>query len=226
VLFVLGAMLAFDPIALAALPTWPRAVVKAFSWITLLGDSAIYLVPAGVALLVLAAIAPPGRRADTALRHLALRLAFLFAAVAGTGILVNIVKRMIGRARPFHVEAGGPFSFEPFGWASKWASFPSGHATTAAAAATVLVLLLGRGAIPWAAAGVVLVCASRIVVGAHFVSDVLAGALFGCLGTMWLAGFLAQRGLVFRASAEGPLALKGEAASKTLRAWLVRGRAA
>jgi membrane-associated phospholipid phosphatase len=224
-LFVLGAMLAFDPIALAALPAWPKAVVRIFSWVTLLGDSAVYLVPAGLALVVLSMVVPVGRRADSAVRHLALRLAFLFMAVAGTGILVNVVKRMIGRARPFHVEAGTPFSFEPFGWASKWASFPSGHATTAAAAATVLVLLLGRGMIPWAVAGVALVCASRIVVGAHFVSDVLAGALFGCLGTLWLAGFLAQRGLVFRTSPEGSLALKGEAASKTLRAWLVRGRA-
>ena len=114
-----------------------------------------------------------------------------------------------------------------FGWASKWASFPSGHATTAAAAATVLVLLM-RPAHDARRGGrrcVSLVCASRVVLGAHFVSDVVAGALFGSLGTLWLAGFLAQRGLVFRASPEGALALKGEAASKTLRAWLARGRA-
>ena len=224
-LFVLGAMFAFDPIALASLDNWPKGVVRTFKWLTLLGDSAVYLIPAGLLLLLLAAIVPLGRRADYALRYLALRLAFLFAAVAGTGILVNVVKRMIGRARPFYVEAGVPLHFEPFGWASKWASFPSGHATTAAAAGTVLVLLMGRGMIPWAAALVLLVGASRVVVGAHFVSDVVAGALFGSLGTLWLAGFLAQRGLVFRASPEGALALKGKAASKTLRAWLARGRA-
>ena len=223
-LFVLGAVVAFDPLALAVLHDWPRRLVRAFGWVTILGDSALYLVPSGLALLVLALAQPAGRRFDAGLRQLSLQLAFFFVSVAGTGIAVNIAKRMIGRVRPFHVEAGVPIEFEPFRWASKWASFPSGHATTIAAVATVAVLMLGRRALPLAATAVVLVCASRVVVGAHFVSDVLAGALFGGLGTLWIAGMFARSGLVFRPTADGGLALRGEAASKTLRAWVARER--
>jgi membrane-associated phospholipid phosphatase len=72
----------------------------------------------------------------------------------------------------------------------------------------------------------VLVCASRVVLGAHFVSDVLAGALVGSLPTVFFARFLATRRLVFLFSDKGALALRGPGAAKTLRAWCSRGSGA
>jgi len=57
-------------------------------------------------------------------------------------------------------------------------SFPSGHATTAFAGATILALLLRRAvpALFVLAAGIAF---SRVYVGVHYPSDVLAGAVLG-----------------------------------------------
>ena len=74
-------------------------------------------------------------------------------------------------------------------------SFPSGHATTTFAAATVVALLMPRYRVP-AFALAATVAASRVYLGVHFVLDVLAGAALGVL--IGLAVALAVRRLVPR----------------------------
>jgi hypothetical protein len=49
---------------------------------------------------------------------------FAFAAVAISGILVNIVKLFIGRGRPVLFEEGGIFQFQPFTLQYANLSFP------------------------------------------------------------------------------------------------------
>jgi undecaprenyl-diphosphatase len=100
-------------------------------------------------------------------------LAAALAVAAGIALFLR-VKKMTGRRRPCE--------FEPHCWAKLLPpdrfSFPSGHTITAFAVAISLSLYY-----PGMAAGLlfcaVSVALSRILLGMHFLSDVLAGAAIG-----------------------------------------------
>lgn len=91
------------------------------------------------------------------------------------------VKRVVRRPRPGRVE--------PLVRTAGRHSFPSSHATSAAAATVAYGALwpaAGRVVVPLAAA----MCVSRMVVGVHYPSDVAAGAALGALtarlGAPWM----------------------------------------
>ncbi|WP_079052046.1 phosphatase PAP2 family protein [Streptomyces regalis] len=100
------------------------------------------------------------------------------ALTAGAHLVSMGVKRVVRRPRPAHVT--------PLVHTAGWHSFPSSHATSAAAAA-VAYGALGAYVIPPLAAAM---CVSRLVVGVHYPSDVAAGAALGaltaCVGAGWM----------------------------------------
>lgn len=101
------------------------------------------------------------------------------ATVAGAGVLDQVLKNTLCRARPSAPEAGAFFiNFPCFPAKYAYASFPSGHATTVFATAVLLTLWYPRWAGAWLGLAA-LVGLSRVVLGSHFPSDVLAGALLG-----------------------------------------------
>jgi undecaprenyl-diphosphatase len=73
--------------------------------------------------------------------------------------------------------------------ASSHYSFPSGDAAAAAAAAWPLMARFPRG-VPFIAAGVGAVAAGRVLTGAHYPSDVAAGAALGALAGGLSVAFL------------------------------------
>jgi undecaprenyl-diphosphatase len=95
------------------------------------------------------------------------------AVVAGTAIFVA-AKRVAGRPRPCDLE---PHAWSAVAPPDRF-SFPSGHAIVALAMATTLSLFYPVWTAPLAfsAASVAL---SRVVLGMHFPSDVIAGAGIG-----------------------------------------------
>jgi undecaprenyl-diphosphatase len=127
---------------------------------------------------------------------LAIRLSFVFGAIAVPGLFVVILKYLIGRARPFVEPDGGSFAWAPFGWNAEYASIPSGHGTTAFAAAIAIGAVWPRArAVIWIYA--VLIAASRVVLTAHYPSDVLASAVVGIVGALLVRQTFAVRRLGF-----------------------------
>ena len=96
-----------------------------------------------------------------------------------TALLTTLIKIWLGRDRPTWQDAFG--LHESF-------SFPSGHASSAAAFAAILICLcvlfirrtnLRRLAIGLALAWWLIVCLDRVLLGRHYPSDVIAGSLLG-----------------------------------------------
>jgi undecaprenyl-diphosphatase len=107
------------------------------------------------------------------------------AAAVGTLIFLRL-KKITGRKRPC--------TFEPHCWARLLPpdqfSFPSGHTITAFAVSLSLSRFYPELAIGLLFCAVS-IAASRIMLGMHFLSDVVAGAAIGTLlayGTVWAFG--------------------------------------
>ncbi|MEU6286412.1 phosphatase PAP2 family protein [Streptomyces sp. NPDC046988] len=152
--------------ALRACGTDPRVAgaARALSWA---GEHAALWLAAGLA----------GAAVDRARRGAWLRGT---ALTAGAHVASMALKRVVRRPRPAHVV--------PLVRTAGRHSFPSSHATSAAAAAVAFGALGVPAVRPLAAA----VCASRLVVGVHYPSDVAAGAALGALaarlGARWMRG--------------------------------------
>jgi undecaprenyl-diphosphatase len=104
---------------------------------------------------------------------------YVLVVVLGAELVSTLLKNAVSRVRPCVDAASCPAT----------SSFPSGHATGAAAFWTVMaVLLLPRyGRRAWALLAVpVLVAATRVLMGVHYLSDVAAGLLVGgCWAAAW-----------------------------------------
>ena len=87
-------------------------------------------------------------------------------------------------------------------WRPDYASMPSGHATTAFAAMVAVALLWPRLRIP-VLVYALLIAASRVMLDAHYLSDVLAGAVAGAAGALLVRDWFAARRLGFVIAADG-----------------------
>ncbi len=142
----------------------PSTLIGFFEAITFTGSSRVLFPLATAATIALLC----GRRRFEAL--------LLAASVISSATVVYIVKTVVGRARPAL-------------WETEWywgSSFPSGHTLVVAAFATAMVLCVGRiwpaareFALSIALLWIILVGFSRLVIGVHWPTDVLAAACIG-----------------------------------------------
>ena len=105
----------------------------------------------------------------------------LFLSILITGILTQIIKHIVGRARPNHTNNLEFSEFNFFTFDSSFHSFPSGHSSTIFTVALVLSLFtpkLKYFYFIWAS----IIAFSRVVVNAHFFTDIIAGAIIALIG--------------------------------------------
>ncbi len=103
--------------------------------------------------------------------------AFLATVVASQLLITNLIKVAVGRERPDVARLVAASGF----------SFPSGHTASTAAAYAAIALVVGRrrsrgtkAILAGLAGGItVAVATSRVLLGAHWLTDVIAGAALG-----------------------------------------------
>ena len=112
----------------------------------------------------------------------------LFGAVACGALITNIIlKDTVERLRPFEASETFRQWWEAVGAPEEDGfSFPSGHATAAAAGVTAICLMKGKKWIGPSVVWVLLMMIARNYLMAHYPSDVLAGAIVGVV-----SGFIA-----------------------------------
>ena len=196
-------MMTTDAAAIRGVHHVPGWIVSVFREITEFGKSGWFLWPLGLLFITLAALPKIltsfSQRVLTAIM---VRVGFLFAAIALPSLFVTIVKRMIGRARPMVGGSLDPFLFSPFEGHAAYAGLPSGHATTAFAVLVAFGTLWPRARTALLVYAL-LIAVSRVMVTAHYPSDVFAGALVGIAGAVMVRRYFAQRGLGFAIQADG-----------------------
>ena len=185
---VAGRTQAFDEAVLATLARHQSpALTTVMLNVTLLGTSTVVVGVALISALFLAL----GRQRDSA--------ALLLAATLGAVVLNDVLKAAFGRPRP-HVFAWGTPVVDT--------SFPSGHAMSAAAVYATLAYLAARqesrrgarlATYVVAAAVIAAVAFSRLYLGVHYPTDVVAGLVVGwawaafCVATLEAGQRYAQR---------------------------------
>ncbi|MBS1561567.1 MAG: phosphatase PAP2 family protein [Bacteroidetes bacterium] len=120
-------------------------------------------------------------------RPLAIACAVVFLSIALSGLAANLLKIIICRARPVLWFDEHLYGFRLFAFETDyvWNSFPSGHATTGAALAVTGRAVWRKGAWLFTLVGISIAIA-RIVITAHYFSDVVIGAALGVLFA-WVA---------------------------------------
>ncbi len=186
----------------------PKRGTPSLWWVRILTDFGKdeYVLLALGALLIAVAFAAPALRGiqRSLLLGLGTRLQFVFLSVALSALVTDVIKWCVGRGRPFVGGEANPFNFSHFSGTPAFASFPSGHATTAFALAVAVAAVWPKARVAMAVYALI-IAATRLVLLAHHPSDVVAGALVGIIVAMFVRYWFAARRLGFAIQRDGTI---------------------
>ena len=199
-----------DPFMLEQASALPPEVRKFFATVTNVGRSNWMLIPTGAAI----ALALVLKRRHASFRNsaayglIASTIGFVFVSVGGAGLIANLTKNILGRARPKLFDTMGPLDFNLFAFSPDFASFPSGHATNIFAFATVISMLWPRGKVLLYTVAV-WIAASRVLIGEHYFTDVVVGAILGTAFPYLVRERFAVRRWLFERARGGGYRIRG-----------------
>ncbi len=110
---------------------------------------------------------------------------FILSTTILSGVLINIIKVIFGRARPRLYIEEDLYGFFWFKLDVLYRSFPSGHATTAMGVWLAFSLLFPKYRFLLILIGGI-ISLSRVIIGEHYLSDVLVGGWIGAMTTLIL----------------------------------------
>ena len=202
---IIALMYGFDAREIALMPPrgaaslWPVRILTEFG-----KDGYVLSLLAAMLLVVALVAAALHGNSRSRLPGFGLRLQFVFFAVLTPLLAGEAIKWIAGRGRPFVGGKANPFNFEPFAGTEAYASFPSAHAITAFALAFAVAAVWPRARAPMIAYAL-LIAATRLVLLAHHPSDVVAGAMIGVVGAMFVRYWFAARRLGFAIHRDGEI---------------------
>lgn len=215
-LLAIGFLL-IDPFMLERARTISSSAKDFFLFVTDLGRSHWMLIPSA-AVIIFAIIM---RRQHLGFRNAAgykliiQTAGFAVVSIGGAGLISTLLKNILGRARPKLYDTVGHFDFHFFAFDSDYVSIPSGHATAIFAFATVIAIFWPRGRLllytiaAW-------IALSRVLIGVHYFTDVVLGAILGTGFPYLVRDRFAARRWLFEYAPGGGYRLRG---ART-QAWL------
>ncbi|HEV7320423.1 MAG TPA: phosphatase PAP2 family protein [Ensifer sp.] len=206
------ALVPLDPLLSQRAQALPDGIVDFNAMITDFGTFGWMIYLSGVILaaafvLRRAASQGPLQRKAGAARDLA---AYFLLTIGTASALVHTFKFLFGRARPELFAELGAYSLTPFATTDLYESFPSGHSTAAGAFFGVFAMLLPKLR-PMFLVLALTIGVSRVIVGAHYPSDVAAGLLLGLWTSVMMAFLFARYDRLFHLGPGGwPLVRLGD----------------
>ena len=191
-IFILTLLLAFFsyffidyPLAKWINQNLPTEIENIFSYITHIGSGINTIILIIFALILSYILKFIAKKKDTQKLYqqamiLKNQAIILFTAALIGGIVVTLLKFIIGRIRPMFFIEEGLTGFEPFTFGFEFASLPSGHTQTAFTIACCLALFYPKYKIIFFCLAVV-VGISRVILLVHYPSDVIIGAYIGII---------------------------------------------
>lgn len=208
ILLVVVAFLFLDNMAAGMRGRWPAWLVEWADRLTDVGASAWVIALTTIVIIIawsVRSLLSSETLGTISARAIAIAL-YVLVSVGLAALIVNIIKRAVGRPRPVMFDDHGLFSLNPFTWNFDFESFPSGHATTNGALFMALALLMPRIRYLLLLLGLCFAL-TRVFIGVHFPSDVTAGFGFGMWFAFATAVWFSRYGILFTQK-DGTLALK------------------
>ncbi|QRM53608.1 phosphatase PAP2 family protein [Sinorhizobium sp. BG8] len=201
---LVAALIPFDPQVSLRAQKLPAGVLAFNERITDFGKFGWMIYGSGI-LIILAYIAHTVSRNETiSAKARTGRRVFLyfFLTIGSASALVHLLKFLIGRARPELLLELGAYSFTPFTGNTLFESFPSGHSAAVGSFCGAFSMLVPRLRLLFLVLALA-IGISRVVVGAHYPSDVAAGLLLGLWTALMMAFVFARRNWLFRLDDRG-----------------------